>query len=299
VRARSAVIAAVALALALAAAGCGSSTGASSPASSSSASSSSAAAASPARASTTCAAAAPAPRSHLAGAPLDTILRVPASARGHRAPLLLALHFASGTGAEMEQTSRYTPQARKAGFVVAYPTASQDHFWDPANDLDKLAATIDAAERAACIDPRRVYISGISNGGSIATVMACRMADRIAAEALFAPAVGDTQDCSPARAMPMLEIHGTADPIVPYGGVPPFLAGWVRRDGCENVAHATPLGSPSLTRVTWKGCRDGVEVQHLRLTGGRHIELLDELRAAGIDPARQAWAFLARYRLAR
>src|SRR4029077_10830618 len=59
----------------------------------------------------------------------DTILRVPARARGHRAPLILALHFAGGTGAQMEQATRYTPQAARSGFVVAYPTASGNPFW--------------------------------------------------------------------------------------------------------------------------------------------------------------------------
>ncbi len=133
----------------------------------------------------------------MSGAPLDTILRVPPRARGHRAPLILALHFASGTGAQMEQATRYTPQAARSGFAVAYPTASANHFWSIDGDLDKLAKTLDAVERVACIDPSRVYVSGISNGGFMATVLACRMAGRIAAAALFAPAVSGFGDCSP------------------------------------------------------------------------------------------------------
>jgi polyhydroxybutyrate depolymerase len=235
------------------------------------------------------------PPETVAGAPLDTILRVPASVRGRRAPLLVALHFASGTGAEMEQATRYTPQARRSGFVVAYPTASAGNFWQ-SGDVDKLAATIDAIQRTACIDPRRVYLSGISNGGTLANEAACRMADRVAAVALFAPGMGGEDDCRPSRPMPLLEIHGTADPIVPYGAVPAFLAGWARRDGCSAAPRSQALGGP-VTRATWPGCDGGAVVEHLRLDGGHHIELLPELREAGVDPAATAWRFLAGHRL--
>jgi poly(3-hydroxybutyrate) depolymerase len=45
------------------------------------------------------------------------------------------------------------------------------------------------------------------------------------------------------------------------------------------------------------GCNGGAEVEHVRLTGGKHIELLPQLRAAGVDPAATAWRFLRAHRL--
>jgi polyhydroxybutyrate depolymerase len=290
------------LAAAALAAACGSSSDTSASArdgasgSASAASSTSSTAAAAAQTSPACAAGAKAPPAKVAGAPLDTILRVPPRARGHRAPLILALHFASGTGAQMEQATRYTPQAAKSGFAVAYPTASANHFWSIDGDLDKLSRTLDAVERVACIDPARVYVSGISNGGFMATALACRMAGRIAAAALFAPAVGGFGDCAPSRPISVLEVHGTSDPIVPYGGVPAFLAGWARRDGCapRSVAQRT---SAKVAVFRWPGCSGGAQLEHLRLTGGRHIELLPQLRAAGVDPAATAWRFLRPHRL--
>src|SRR5947199_4471246 len=92
------ICAAAALAAALALAACGSSAG-------------TATSTTAARAADPCASGAQAPPSRVTGAPLDTILRVPARARGHRAPLILALHFATGTGAQMERESRYTGEA--------------------------------------------------------------------------------------------------------------------------------------------------------------------------------------------
>jgi polyhydroxybutyrate depolymerase len=251
-----------------------------------------------------CAKAAAAPPERVPGAPLDTILRVPASARGHRAPLVLALHFASGTGAQMEQAIRLTPQARRSGFVVAYPSASANHFWAIDTDLPRLSRTLDAIERVACIDPARVYVTGMSNGGFMSAVLACRMADRVAAAALFAPGITGIGECAPSRPISVLEIHGTADPIVPYRSsvperdVPAFIAGWARRDGCSATSREQLVGV-TLTRFRWPGCRAGVRVEHLRLSGGRHVELFGQLRAAGADGAREAWRFLASNRLPR
>jgi polyhydroxybutyrate depolymerase len=230
------------------------------------------------------------------GAALDTVLRVPAKARGHRAPLVLALHFASGTGPEMEQATQFTPQARRSGFAVAYPSASANNFWSLDGDFDKLEQTLDTIERVACIDPSRVYVSGISNGGFMATEVACRMADRVAAAALFAPGINAIGACTPARPISVLEVHGTSDPIVPYRGVPAFIAGWAQRDGCASRATQTRR-SATVTLFDWPGCNGGAEVKHVRLTRGKHIELLPQLRAAGVDPARTAWTFLRAHRL--
>jgi polyhydroxybutyrate depolymerase len=286
-------LAAVACAVALLVAACGSSSSDDPPAQTPAPA---AAAASAGRASAACSAGAKAAPSKLADAPLDTILRVPAKARGHRAPLILALHFASGTGAQMEQATRYTPQAARSGFVVAYPTASEGNFWSIDRDFDKLQQTLDAVERVACIDPSRVYVSGISNGGFMSTVLACRSAGRIAAAALFAPGVNGIGDCAPSRPVSMLEVHGTSDPIVPYRDIPAFVAGWAKRDGCASRSTAQQR-SATVTIFRWPGCRGGAQVEHLRLTRGKHIELLPQLRAAGVDPARTAWAFLRAHRL--
>jgi polyhydroxybutyrate depolymerase len=235
-------------------------------------------------------------RASVPGAPLSTILRVPAKARGHRAPLVVALHFAGGTGSEMEQAIQLTPEARTRGFVVAYPTASANHFWSPA-DLPKLQATIAAVERAACVDTARVYAVGMSNGGGMGGLVACRMAGSVAAVALFAPATGFAGSCSPSRPIPVLHVQGTSDPIVPYRDGRTFIAAWAARDGCRSAPTSTRV-TAKVTRLRWPGCRGGASVQHLRLDHGRHIQLFGDLRRAGVVPAAAAWSFLARYRLA-
>ena len=249
-------------------------------------------AASPAAAGDACAARASA---RVRGAPLRTILRVPAENRGRRAPLVVALHFATGTGREMEQATRLTAEARRSGFDVAYPTATSDGFWQP-SDLPKLQETIAAVERAACIDRSRVYVLGISNGGGMASLAACRMADTVAAVVLFAPAAHFAERCSPSRAVSVLEVHGTADPIVSYADGRALVRAWARRDGCATTPARSRLRANAV-RLRWRGCRDRARVEHLRLAGGGHVELLPQLRAARISPAATAWRFLSAHRL--
>src|SRR4051794_41966171 len=65
------------------------------------------------------------------GAPLRTILRVPAGNRTRRTPLVLALHFASGNGREMEQATRLTLEARRGRLDGAHPTPTPHRVWQP------------------------------------------------------------------------------------------------------------------------------------------------------------------------
>jgi polyhydroxybutyrate depolymerase len=236
-----------------------------------------------------------APATTVRGAPLDTILRVPAANRGRRVPLVVALHFATGSGAAMESNTGLTAEARRAGFDVAYPTATaSNHWWTPP-DLPKLRRTIALIEKAACIDRRRVYLVGWSNGGTAAVRAACAMSRKIAAVALFAAAVNAERTCRPPRTPSVLEIHGTADPLWPYPRARAFAAAWSRRNDC-GAPRTTHVGSRG-TLLTWTGCKDGATFEHLRVAGARHVELFSDLPAAGIDPNATAWRFLRSVRL--
>jgi polyhydroxybutyrate depolymerase len=94
----------------------------------------------------------------------------------------------------------------------------------------------------------------------------------------------------------VLEIHGTSDPIVPYSSVAGFIGAWAKLDGCTPGPRSSRV-SAVVTRQRWRGCDGGAQVEHLRLARGKHIELLPELRTAGVDPARTLWRFLAPHRL--
>jgi polyhydroxybutyrate depolymerase len=227
------------------------------------------------------------------GAPLDTILRVPDRTR--RVPLVVALHFATGTGAAMEQATGLTAEARQAGFDVAYPTAtSSNGFWTP-SDVPRLRRTITAIGRSACIDPSRVYLVGWSNGGSAAVRAACELPGTVAAVVLFAAAVNAARSCTPGHTPSLLEIHGTADELWPYARARAFVTAWATRNRCGRPTPSRIGRAGALLR--WTECKDGATFEHLRVAGARHVELFSDLRAAGINPDRTAWRFLSAHRL--
>jgi polyhydroxybutyrate depolymerase len=235
------------------------------------------------------------PPTTVPGAALDTILRVPATNRSRRVPLVVALHFATGTGEAMEQATGLTAEAKRAGFDVAYPTAtSSTGFWTPP-DLPKLRRTITAIEQAACIDRSRLYLVGWSNGGTAAVRAACELPGTVAAVVLFAAAVNAARSCTPAHTPSLLEIHGTADPLWPYARARAFVAAWAKRNHC-GATTTTRVGTRG-TLLRWTGCKDGATFEHLRVAGARHVELFSDLRAAGIDPDATAWRFLSAHRL--
>ncbi len=201
---------------------------------------------------------------------------------GRRVPVLLVLHGAGGDGPGFEPYSRFSELADREGFVAVYPSAI-DRFWTVAEDssgpddvrfLDDLLARI---EGRTCVDPTRVYATGLSNGGGMAARLACALSTRVVAVAPVAGAYGGLSECRPARPVSVLEMHGDADPIVPYEGSGPgrpdsargFAAGWAERNGCA----ASPVSgrlAPTAVRLDWSGCRSGTAVSHVRILRGGH-----------------------------
>jgi polyhydroxybutyrate depolymerase len=227
-------------------------------------------------------------------------------------PLVLGLPGAGQTARDFAGYTGYSKMADRKGFTVAYPTATGARpFWNISgtqpgkpDDVAYLRAVIAAAVQASCADPARVTVTGVSNGGGMAARMACEAADLLAAAAPVAGGYKSLPDCHPSRPIPMLEIHGAIDHVVPYdgdehgaGSVPAFLKQWRRLDGCHGAARRSkPRGN--VVELRWSNCARGTAVEHDRITDADHswpgeddIEGLD-----GFASTRRTWSFLARYR---
>ncbi|GAA4619404.1 PHB depolymerase family esterase [Saccharopolyspora hordei] len=148
-------------------------------------------------------------------------------------------------------------------------------------DVDDVLFTsdlLDELQREFCVDPRRIYAAGKSNGGGFTGVLACRMSGRIAA---FAPVSGafypQGGECAPDRPAPVLDFHGTADGTIPYDGdpakglppVPDWMAGWAERNGCADEPVVRDHGD-GVQVSTWHGCDRGSTVVHYRVEGLGH-----------------------------
>ena len=242
---------------------------------------------------------------------LITVPAAPAGATPSPMPLVLDFHgLTEGAVAHAQLTGMGT-FAESHGFVAVLPQGSGDLArWAvgpggdaaaPNADLDFVAALLDRVGDDVCIDTSRVYATGISNGAMLTSLIACRFADRFAA---VAPIAGATQfdGCAPSSPLPMLTIHGTADPILKFNGgvgdleqlmsgvgggaasaepsttsVPVDLDGtgypanvraWAERNRCD----ATPTDesiSPAVLHRTYR-CPAGADVEMYIVEGGGH-----------------------------
>jgi polyhydroxybutyrate depolymerase len=68
------------------------------------------------------------------------------------------------------------------------------------------------------VDPARIYVAGLTQGGFMSLRLGCSLSDRIAGVAAVGASMPKTMVCLPSRPVSMLMINGTSDPVVPYGG---------------------------------------------------------------------------------
>ncbi len=171
-------------------------------------------------------------------------------------PLLVAFHGLHESADYLAGETGFDDVAAKHGFLVAYPNALRGQRWqlsrrDGNGDVAHIRSFIKAVVTRLCADPRRVYLTGFSNGAGFAYRAGCALAGQVAA---IAPVSGSyrTQDPCPAgtRAMPALEIHGR-DPWT--ATVPKLIAQTTTRNGCD-VRPRTHHPSPGVTRTIWPGC---------------------------------------------
>ncbi len=217
-------------------------------------------------------------------------LFVPAGLTGP-APLVVMLHGGYGSGAQAEAAYHWDDRATADGFVVAYPDGLQ-RSWnagggccgqagrDEVDDVAFVTALVADVDRRVPVDRRRVYATGMSNGGIMTYRLACET-DLFAAVAPVA-ATRLVACPSPAR-VSVLAIHGTDDPRVPYAGgpgtaygpagaavdgppVPEVIAGWRTVDGCADPVVST-TGAVTTSAAD---CPDGRAVSLVTVAGGGH-----------------------------
>ena len=270
-----------------------------------------AAAARPAKASAGCKAAPVAPgeqqvETTSGGASRSYIRRVPPAYDGTKpVPVVIDLH-GSLEGARLHATnSMLGPFGDQHGFVTITPQGSGDVVpaWEvelDSPDVRFIGDLLDEIPRTLCVDDRRIYVTGFSNGAFLASTIACVYADRIAA---IAPVAGllDPAGCKPARPVPIVAFQGTGDEFVAFtGGLGPrarvtpandgtgrllgetsggravarsaptekVAAAWAKRNKCATKAKETRV-APDVTAARYR-CARRADVQLYRIEGGGH-----------------------------
>jgi polyhydroxybutyrate depolymerase len=240
-------------------------------------------------------------------------------------PVVLNFHGGGGSPAGARTQSGFSTLGARVGAIVVYPAgtgrlsdtrlltwnngtccgyAQQRHI----DEVAFVRALLDTLQASYPVDPKRIFATGLSNGGMMAYLVGCQVADRIAAIAVISGEL--TADCKPQRPVSVMIVHGTADENLPYNGgvgqkaldrhevrpVSYAVDTWRARDGCSAPPVVTKTGV--VTRTVSSPCAKGSVVELYTIDGGGHawpggqrmLRLLDAPSTA-LDATSTAWEF--------
>lgn len=196
-------------------------------------------------------------------------LHVPTSYKpGSPAPLVMLFHGLGSNATDITRATGMREKSDAAGFILAAPEGVK-FSWnageccggameDGVDDVAFVRDMVKALSESYCVDARRIYSTGFSNGGFLSLRLACEAADLVAAVAPVGGALG-IATCKPSRAVPVLIIHGKADARVVPARAEAAQKRWAGLNGCKEEAKPT-LDRGTAHCATHPGCRDGAEV---------------------------------------
>lgn len=225
------------------------------------------------------------------------LLYVPASVDwNHPVAVVFVFHGGTGNAENAARMSGFNAVADTHGFLVVYPNGtgrlSDEKIltWnggtccgyaqqENVDDVGFVRAIVADLQTLVTVDTKRIYATGMSNGGILSHRLGCEAADLFAA---IAPVAGTLNfaPCTPSEPVAVIEFHGTDDQNLPYaGGVgPDSLAGvdfvsvadsvgiWTAANGCDPTPQMDTFDD--IEHETWTGCAAPVELY--TIVGGGH-----------------------------
>ncbi|MEL6650920.1 MAG: T9SS type A sorting domain-containing protein, partial [Bacteroidota bacterium] len=220
----------------------------------------------------------------------------------------------------------FRPIADTAGFAIVHPLGTRDFLqtthwnvgWGGSNvdDLSFVNALLDSMITHYKITPNRIYSTGMSNGGFMSHLLACELSPRIAAIASVTGSMADSKlaSCDPQRPVPVMQIHGTADMVVPYAGQPPLMAPidsvvafWVGHNECDpnptitDLPDISPNDGSTAQLIEYQEGDGSLKVQLYKIANGGHTWPNNQFVPAGtnydFDASKVIWEFFAQYSL--
>ena len=226
------------------------------------------------------------------------ILHIPvAFDNSHPLPLVFDFHGGEGNAQSQMSMSGFNTLADEKTFIVVYPNGSGllgdklltwnggsccgysvNHNIDDVGFIRALLADIESSYK---VDPKRVYATGLSNGGIFAYRLACDASDLFAA---IGPVSGtlNISPCEPKVPVSIIHFHGTADEHVPYDGgmgdksladvpftsVKDSIDFWVKYDQCTTTPQTEKFSD--VQHDIYSNCANGTAVELYTIIGGKH-----------------------------
>ncbi len=243
-------------------------------------------------------------------------------------PLILNLHGYTSNASQQQFYSNFMPIADTANFLMVFPQGTKDGsnqpYWNAGissslvNDIAFLNSLIDSLDLTYNINLNRVYSTGMSNGGFMSHTLACELSNKITAIASVTGSIFTSQYgnfCNPTRPVPVMQIHGTSDPTVPYAGnlsqgmmpIDSVVKYWVIKNGCNpsatfsNVPNTNTTDGCTAIHYQYTGGNLGSTVELYKIIGGTHTWPGFPFGGVGtnmdINASKEIWRFFNKYTL--
>lgn len=260
------------------------------------------------------------------------IVHTPGSSSSARPmPVVLAFHGGRGSGQRMVNFTGFNKLSDTYGFIVVYPNGYQSSWNDGRgsteaeragiDDIAFVKAMIDDLGRRFTIDQKRIYATGVSNGGMFSNRLGCELSDQLAGIAVvIGPMPAPIAPrCEPQRPISVLGVFGTEDPAIPWRGgevqvgargpilgVEATIDLWVKKNACQSPAKIEALPTrvadgTTVKRTTYGVCKEGRDVVLYTIEGGGHawppagpaVREVAGRSSRNLDASQVIWDFFA------
>jgi polyhydroxybutyrate depolymerase len=211
--------------------------------------------------------------------------------------LIIALHGTGGNALQCERDYKLTEKANEEKYIIVYPEGTQSdgilgiRTWNAGyccdyaaknniDDVQFISSLIDKLISSFRINPKKVYVTGMSNGAMMAYRLACEIPDKITAIAPVSGTMLTTSPCNPSRSVPILHIHSELDlKVPPQGGnglagyyFPPVdsvLRVWAKVDSCSSIEPIV-TDFDNYTKYEWKNSQNTICIDYYLTKDGGH-----------------------------
>jgi polyhydroxybutyrate depolymerase len=233
------------------------------------------------------------------------LLHLPASYdAGRPTPVVLNFHGFGSDPVERNAVSAFEPMSDREGFILVTPDGGLGwRFSESARESNTafVRDVVASVNADLCVDPKRIFATGKSQGGFMASWLGCMAPDIVAAIAPVSGMYEPTGNCAP---MPIMQFHGQADSLVPFGGGRILVLGnypgavavmekWAKTNGCAGAPESAPV-TPHVRRMTYPDCK-AATIQLITDAGhtwpGTHVREGDKSTPADLPASELIWDF--------
>lgn len=243
-------------------------------------------------------------------------------------PLVVVLHGFTSSAETIMDYSEMNVLAKENNFAVVYPQGTMDAdsntFWNVGydfhsgiltDDVDYIVKLVEYLQEKHTLSVTNTFLTGMSNGGEMCYLLACRHPEVFSATAPVAGMMLQPffNDCNSQNPIPVFAVFGTNDDVTDYNGDPNNEDGWGAYPGIpftikywaeaihytsmqrDTIQDITKTDSSFVVSETYFNSQNGTEVMFYKVINGGH----DWPGAWGnmdIHASKEIWQFFEKYK---